>query len=611
MAIGINQYQYLQPLGYAQADAQALWNFLVGKAGFMPDRCLLLTDTSPFIDGEPTYPTRENIQLWLDWLSQEALKQGDHLWVFFSGYGLKSQGQDFLMPIDGNPENITATAIPMRSIYESLKRSKASTNLVLLDMNRTGITEASGAVGAQTVELARDLEIPTVLSCQPNQISHEASDLQHGLFTAALLEGLRTENANMSLATLKRYLSERLPELSEHHWRPRQEPVVVVHPPGKSHQVILPQQGILVASGYYENGERNHASTNEVGIGATAAGVGVAAQQNLSNTGDVPSFNNPFDGNLDDIEPRGESALNTPPVTPAPVTPTNGHAAASTNVPSHLDDEEDEDDEAEFWQNILLWGGGLALLVLLLMSLFGGRNRLFPIGQQANRNPATVAPAKDGTAKPAAKPKTPQQINQERLQQARVALRSNQVSQYGKAIAIASQIEKGQPLYDEAQESIERWSSVILDTARGRAQQGNYSGAVSAARLVPKDPQPIYAEAQKSIRQWEPIVKQQQANQAVLKTAKGMIRPEQASTYNKAIVALGKIPAGQPGHREAQKLISQWSQTILNLAVNRAAGGNLQAGIATASLVPSNTPAYPKAKQSIAKWKKLQAQANQ
>lgn len=612
MTIGINQYQYLQPLGYAQADAQALWNFLVGKAGFMPDRCLLLTDTSPFIEGQSTYPTRENIQLWIDWLSQEALKQGDHLWVFFSGYGLKSQGQDYLMPVDGNPENITSTAIPMRSIYESLKRSKASTHLVLLDMNRTGATEASGAVGAQTVELARDLEIPTVLSCQPNQISHEASDLQHGLFTAALLEGLRTENANMSLATLKRYLSERLPELSEHHWRPRQEPVVVVHPPGKSHQVILPQQGVLVASGYYENGERNHTSTNEVGVSTIPTEVVVANQSNILNKGNMPSFNNPFDGNLDDIEPRSVSGLPQPPVTPASVTPTNGHAAAPTNIPPNLnDDDEDDDEEGAFWQNLLLWGGGLLLLVLLLMSLFGGRNRLFPIGQQANRDPAKVVPAKDGTAKPAAKPKSQEEINQERLQQARVVLRTNQVSQYVKAIAIASQIEKGQPLYKQAQDSIERWSNIILDTAKGRAQQGNYSSAVAAARLVPKDPQPIYAEAQKSIKQWEPIAKQQQANQTLLKNARGMIRAEQASTYNKAIVTLRKIPAGQPGHSEAQKLIAQWSQTIYSLALNRASGGNLQAGIDTASLIPPNTPAYAKAKQAMAKWKKIQAQANQ
>lgn len=66
IAIGINQYQLFQPLSCAQADAEALEDFLVTEAGFLPKHCLLMTDTSPPIGDRSTYPTKENILLLLE-----------------------------------------------------------------------------------------------------------------------------------------------------------------------------------------------------------------------------------------------------------------------------------------------------------------------------------------------------------------------------------------------------------------------------------------------------------------------------------------------------------------------------------------------------------------
>jgi uncharacterized caspase-like protein len=59
IAIGINQYQLLQPLSYAQEDAEAVYTFLVEEAGFSRDECLLMTDSSPSLWGNSTYPNRE------------------------------------------------------------------------------------------------------------------------------------------------------------------------------------------------------------------------------------------------------------------------------------------------------------------------------------------------------------------------------------------------------------------------------------------------------------------------------------------------------------------------------------------------------------------------
>jgi len=567
ITIGINQYQNFHPLNYAQADAQGLWNLVVSRGSFLPDRCLLLTDTSPFIEGQSTYPSGENLKQWLDHLCQQAIKQDDLVWFFFSGYGVKWEGQDYLMPIDGNPADVSATGISIREIYEKLKGSKAGTVLVLLDMNhqqeyQDGLT----VVGSQTVELAREMEIPTVLSSQPGQFSYEVGELQHGLFTATLLEGLRS-GAGLTLASLKRYLSERVPELSQNHSRPLQEPVIVVNPPGKSHQVILPEQPTFVGS---SNGEWSPVNSQLVGTG-TAVTSAVAT----SSAGE-----NPFQTALR----NQQQATATPP--------TSANNGQPRPVNAAGDDDEDNEDNGSLWQQILLWGGGLLLLLLLLLTTFG-RNLLFPAGEQAE---SPVGKSTVGTVTPASKLTA--------LDSAKVLLRSNQSNSYVAAIKQASQIKQGDPLYREAQAAIERWSRNILDIAQGRANAGNYRGAIAAASVVPQDPQPIFADAEKLIRQWTPLAKKQQANQALLSTAKGLIRPDSASSYIQAIKLAQKIPPGDPGYIQAQALINQWSQSILSLARQRANQGNFALAVQTAILVPANAPAYNQAKLVIVQWQK-------
>src|SRR6476469_10512850 len=95
IAIGINQYQFFQPLGYAQADAQAVWQFLVEEAGWPQDRCLLLTDTSPPTGAGSTIPTKENILGVVENFAYESVIAGDLLWVFFSGYGVTLEAEAY------------------------------------------------------------------------------------------------------------------------------------------------------------------------------------------------------------------------------------------------------------------------------------------------------------------------------------------------------------------------------------------------------------------------------------------------------------------------------------------------------------------------------------
>ncbi len=194
------------------------------------------------------------------------------------------------------------------------------------------------------------------------------------------------------------------------------------------------------------------------------------------------------------------------------------------------------------------------------------------------------------------------------LHRARIYLQSNQASGFNRAIREAQKVEPNSPFYQEARADIARWSEVILDIAQGRAKQGSFAAAIAAARLIPQDEPSVRAIAQQAneaIEQWKLQAQQQQPNQTLLVAAKRLINPTKASSYNRAIATLRKISPGEPGYREAQELIIQWSQQIYLIANSRAAKGNFQQAVQTAALVPPDAPYYQAASAAIAKWKQF------
>jgi hypothetical protein len=237
ISIGINQYQSLPALGYGLADAVAMEQFFVDAAGWSPSQCLLMTDTSPNHGDKSTYPDRENIHSWLQQWSWDTLHHGDLLWFFFSGCGISFEGEDYLIPIDGNVEDLANTCISIRQLYQQFNDIGVKA-YVFLDANRSIHLAQSSGIGAVTTKLAQDYQVPTFLSCQSHEFSHEDAGLGHGLFTAALLEALNYHQ-DLNLGTIDSYLTSRLAELSEHHWKPLQTPVSIVPTTASLHRPIF------------------------------------------------------------------------------------------------------------------------------------------------------------------------------------------------------------------------------------------------------------------------------------------------------------------------------------------------------------------------------------
>jgi Caspase domain len=627
IAIGINQYQFFQPLGCAQADAEAVLDFFLTQAGFSSQQCLLMTDTSAPIGNRSTYPSKENILVLLEDLVANFWQPQDHVWLFFSGYGVNYNGNDYLMPQEGNPAQVLHTGILVRSLMQSLQFANLNVVLVL-DINRTFGAQGNALLGQEILDLGQELQIATIISCQSEQFSYESNELGHGIFTEALLAALHSGHGS-SLTELKSYLSLRTPEFSRHYWRPTQNPVVII--PSKPQQ-ILPYQTQTSNSE-----EASIFPTEEIFAVAVA---GQSLQENSFREtslqlqqvplepltwGEAPtitSISHSFGGGQatsQDISTLDSKQMTTGrrfiPESPQPYV---SQPSSRINFPQK------RRRYARLWKQLVLWGVGTTMVLTSIVLVcvrnkpgfrFGEILPKAPSGTTSDINVVKTPTVRSISEKiaptiPKNQPNSQtafisksQQRNQAVLDLAKQSLRQTQASDLRMAIVTARKIKAGEPLYDQAQENIQIWSRMILDLAEGRAKQRQYGSAIAAAQLITKS-EPFYPNAQAAITQWRLEAKQYVSNTTVLDAANGLIQPGQASTYNRAIEVAKKVSPGQPGFDEAQKSMNKWSQIILSLAKKRAARGEFKAAIQTALLVPEVTAPYEEAQTAIQKWQK-------
>ena len=226
ISIGIDRYQFFQPLSFAGADAQAMVDYFVREEAWEPSKCLLMTDKSTSFNSNSAYPNHQNIERCLNKWCWEILQPGDFLWFFFSGYGINVNGSEYLMPLDGDPQTAEQTGISLAKLYRQFSAPGLDV-MTFLDVNRSQGSVSGQGFGNVAAQLSTEFNIPTFLSCHSNEFSHEAANLKHGVFTAALIEALRFY-PDLSIESLRTHLASRVPELSEHHWRPAQHPLSLV-----------------------------------------------------------------------------------------------------------------------------------------------------------------------------------------------------------------------------------------------------------------------------------------------------------------------------------------------------------------------------------------------
>jgi len=206
VVIGVGEYEHpgIPRLRYPVADADAMYQTLIGAGGFKKENVLLLTDRSP------RKPTLRNIKWALGTFLARSAHKDDTVVIFFAGHGapeVDSRGLErdglakYLVPSDADPDDLFATALPMDDLQTIFARIESERLVAFLDAcysgaagGRTFMTKKSRVISVDETfldRLTRGKGRAIVTASRTSEVSIELDDLKHGLFTYYLVEGLK------------------------------------------------------------------------------------------------------------------------------------------------------------------------------------------------------------------------------------------------------------------------------------------------------------------------------------------------------------------------------------------------------------------------------------
>src|SRR5215207_5620699 len=227
LVIGVDQYADTQitTLGGASNDAKTLANALIQYAGFPGEQVTLLASDQP----AERQPTRGNILRRLSNMAAVIPPDG-LLLISFAGHGIERGGQAFLLPADSQVSNdvdlLEQTAINVSQIKDRIRKIGVKQVLMILDACRNDPVGRANADNPLTTAYTRgfnfDLrnrEVQAFATLYATEVGHRAyeyKEKKQGYFTWILVEALRggaaNEKGEITLATLVKYLQDRVPK---------------------------------------------------------------------------------------------------------------------------------------------------------------------------------------------------------------------------------------------------------------------------------------------------------------------------------------------------------------------------------------------------------------
>jgi len=189
VVVGINQYQHVDKLDYARADADAVSSSLL-DIGFPADRTVTLLDSEA---------TRQNIQDVLSGDMANNTSPNDRLFVFLAGHGqdytdATGHKRGYFIPVDGDPSYLTSRCLSMGDVETWSDLIPAKHILYVLDCCYSGLaaTRSAGLDARHSNYLAEITRRPVrqiITAGRADQKVIEESG--QGVFTRMLLRGLR------------------------------------------------------------------------------------------------------------------------------------------------------------------------------------------------------------------------------------------------------------------------------------------------------------------------------------------------------------------------------------------------------------------------------------
>jgi len=231
---GIDRYPNVRPLRYAVNDARAFYNHLVGFNQVPAENVTLLLD-------EEASLTRLRSALGTHLKSRAG--RDDMVIIFFAGHGATEKDmmspdgdglEKYFLPHDADPDDLYATALPMAEVSRIFNRIRSDRLVFIVDACY------SGASGGRTIGLSgiranlSDAFFDRIASGEgrviisasgANEVSGESSELEHGIFTYYLIEGLRgkadvDDDGMVTVDEAFRYVSHQVPRATGQEQHP-------------------------------------------------------------------------------------------------------------------------------------------------------------------------------------------------------------------------------------------------------------------------------------------------------------------------------------------------------------------------------------------------------
>jgi hypothetical protein len=213
--IGINNYKDALPLKYCRQDVIDLAKAFKESLGFQNIYQFLEEDTPLKPDGDTIFAQLEDIR---------GKVGADDLFVFyFSGHGVYVNEEDVLISAGCPLSAAGKRGMKIGDIADSIKRLECKNTVMFIDACRDAVPGAKGgdagssstpSIGEQSKTVLSDAGIIGFFSCDPKERSFEIPKLEHGSFTACLIQAINDAAAE-SVSELVDYLRDSVPKINK------------------------------------------------------------------------------------------------------------------------------------------------------------------------------------------------------------------------------------------------------------------------------------------------------------------------------------------------------------------------------------------------------------
>lgn len=183
LTIGVSEHKYPEyNLRYAARDAERLAEELkLNQNGLFKDVFVQIYTNED--------ANQKNIQDGLDWLQRSCTKE-DVAVVLFSGHGVRGRNGLYFVPFEGDDQGIQSTCLNWTSVADRVARTNAAQILFFADCCHAGAfsKETRPTQDEIAQAFARKQDLFFFCSSQGDEVSIETEELEHGAFTAAVID---------------------------------------------------------------------------------------------------------------------------------------------------------------------------------------------------------------------------------------------------------------------------------------------------------------------------------------------------------------------------------------------------------------------------------------